>query len=65
LVLFLSVVAHCYRDDIYVLPMSETQNLIQQFGAGLKSYTDSVKDSDVSDAMRLLKGMFGEGQSDA
>jgi hypothetical protein len=61
----LSVVSHCYTGDMYKLPMSELRNLLQQFVAGLKVYTTSLEDADVSDAIRLLKGMFGEGQPDA
>jgi hypothetical protein len=64
-VLFLSVIARCHKEDVYTIPMSEMRNLIQQFQEGLVAYMKSLEDADVSDAMRLLKSMFGEGQSNA
>ena len=61
---FLAAIAHCTTTDIYALPLHEMYVLFQQFSAGLTLYAQGLRakweDEELTDAMRLLRGLFGQ-----
>lgn len=61
---FIEVLARTVAVDVYSLPLTEAQPLMNQFAAAFRAYVEQAKaaqdDAELPEAMRLLRRMFGD-----
>ncbi len=62
----LDVIAGCASIDIYALPLREMNDLVRQFGVGLRMYVEKARsicdDTEMPDAVKLLRSLFRESE---